>query len=196
MKRLLALLFLSIFCGLGLLAQEKKDLEPKLLGIPLGITKTEFEKRLKAIAPKASFTLEHEGKNIYTNTPPVSGFSTFGIAVVYARNKTQSYAVIFEEVSANHVLLDKHSRLKDLLSKKYGAPIQEDEGYDMQHLYDESQKEKSEAIVSGMGQIDTYWVTGKYQILLRAVRGQKRIALIYSDMEAKDLSDEDKMNDL
>lgn len=192
MKRLLALLFLSIFCGLGLLAQEKKDLEPKLLGIPLGITKTEFEKRLKAIAPKASYV----EADLYINTPTVSGIDTRCIGVGYFRDKTYSYLVSFKEETSDDMLLTRHRMLKDLLIKKYGEPDNDTEEYDYEYLYNQNVAEKSRAIVRGAGEVFTTWTVGKIMISLVASRGRAGIYLRYSDIESYILSKKDKMNDL
>lgn len=193
MKRLIQLLFLCLFCGLGLLAQGKQVQEPRLLGIPLGITKAEFEKRLKAIAPRAIYSKQEKA---YINTPSVSGIKTSGIFVDYVRNKTLSYIVIFEKETSEDMLLSSYSSLKYLLTQKYGEPDEETEEYDSEYLYNESNAEKSRAIASGSGQVVTRWYVGKTKIGIMAPRGHSRISMAYIDRELMELSDEDKLKDL
>lgn len=193
MKRLIQLLFLCLFCGLGLLAQGKQAQEARLLGIPLGITKAEFEKRLKAIAPRAIYSEQQEA---YINTPSVSGTKTLCIFVDYVRNKTLSYIVIFEKETSEDMLLSSYSGLKNLLTQKYGEPDEETEEYDSEHLYNESDAEKSRAIASGSGQVVASWYVGKTKIGILARRGKNRIGMAYIDRELLELSKEDKLKDL
>ncbi len=193
MKRLIQLLFLCLFCGLGLLAQEKQAQEARLLGIPLGITKAEFEKRLNAIAPRAIYS---EQEKCYINTPSVSGIKTSSIFVEYARNKTLSYVVIFEKETSEDMLLSSFSDLKDLLVQKYGEPDHENEEYDSESLYNESDAEKSRAIASGSGEVAARWYVGKTNIGIMAPRGHSRITMAYIDRELMELSDEDRLKDL
>ncbi|MDY5859181.1 MAG: hypothetical protein SPK09_08210 [Porphyromonas sp.] len=180
MKKLIQLLLLCLFCGLGLLAQGKQAQEPRLLGIPLGITKTEFEKRLKAIAPRAIYS---EERGAYINTPSVSGAKTSGFVVHYVRNKTALYMVIFEKEASEDRLLSSYSRLKNLHTQKYGEPDEENEVYDSKYLYNESDAKKSRAIASGSGQVVAYWNVGKTSIGILALRGRSRMSMTYSDRD-------------
>jgi hypothetical protein len=113
-----------------------------------------------------------------------------GVTFKFANDKLAEVRVAFHlSYASKNDFLTEYDRLKDLLTKKYGAPAKDREDW-LNSLYKNKPKEYGTAVAAGILTKVAEWETEKSEISLQCKRDDGQIAILarYACKEPRDLA--------